>query len=62
MMVEMNGSMISIFQKYHIHNLGKHWFSNNSMTNILSLNNIDNKFRITIDTSIEYTMKVYFPK
>ena len=62
MSAEMNGSVVSAQQKCLIYNLGKFWFSTDSMTNILSLSNAANKHRFTIETSAERTMKVYFSK
>ena len=33
--------------------LGKHWFNENSMTNVIALSDMTTKFKVTMDSSKE---------
>ena len=42
--------------------VGEHWFSENSITNVLSLSDVADKYRVTLDTDDEKAFKVYFSR
>ena len=48
--------------KYLIYELDEFWFSIDSIASILTLRNVADKYRITIDTSAEHSINVYFLK
>ena len=60
--VETNGDTTTTKQKYFIPDVGEHWFSENILTNILSLSDVADKHRVTLDTDEEKAFKVYFPR
>ena len=62
MHIETNGGMTTTKQKCFIPDIGEHWFSENSITNILSLSDIADKHRVTLDTDEEKAFKVHFPR
>ena len=47
-------------KQYEVPYLGEHSYNSISMTNIISLSNITNKYKVTIDTEKEKAMVVHF--
>ena len=62
MPAKINGHIASTRQKCLTYDLDEFWFSTNSITNVLSLSNEADKYRITMGTSSEQAMIVYFSK
>ena len=60
--IETNGGSTIVKQKCYIHDIGKHLFSAKSMTNILSLSDIADKHKVTLDTSEEKSFRVHYPR
>ena len=52
------GAMMST-QKCFVPNLGEHWFNEESMTNIIALADMADKYKVTMDTSNERAMLVH---
>ena len=48
-----------VTQKYKIPHLGTHWFYSNAITNIISLADISEMFRVTMDTQKEKALIVH---
>ena len=55
-----NGKLVSN-QKCMIPNLGEHWFNKNSMTNIVALKDMTDRYRVTMDSDKEKAMFVHMP-
>ena len=51
--IETNGYSTTTKQKYHTHDIGEHWFSTKSMANTLSLSDVADEHKVTLDTSEE---------
>ena len=62
MHIETNWGVTTTKQKCYVPDIGEHWFSEKSITNILSLSDIADKYRVTLDTDEEKAFKVHFPK
>ena len=62
MHAETNGGVTATTQKFYIPDIREHWFSENSITNILSLSDIVDKYCVTLDANEEKAFKVYFPR
>lgn len=59
--IDTNSSgRITSRKKYMFRNLVEHWFNKYSVTNILSLSDVADKYRITLDTEKERVLRVYF--
>ena len=54
------GKLIST-KKCTIPHLGEHWFNEDSMTNIIALSDMTNKFWVTMDSNIEKALFVHLP-
>ena len=48
-------------KKCTIPHLGEHWFNEDSMTNIIALSDMTDKFRVTMDSNIEKALFVHLP-
>ena len=57
--IEKNGSNTTIKQKCCIHDTVEHCFSDELMINTLSLSDIVDKYKFTLDTSEEKALKVH---
>ena len=53
-----NGQLVSN-QRCMILNLGEHWFNKNSMTNIVALKDMTDRYRVTMDSEKEMEMFVH---
>ena len=62
MHIETNGGVTTTKQKCYVPDIGEHWFSEKSITNILSLSDIADKYRVTLDTDEEKAFRVHFPR
>lgn len=62
MCIEINRGVTTAKQKCYVPGVGEHQFSANSITNILSLCDIADKHRVTLDANKEKAFKVYFLK
>ena len=51
--------MAEHFQTCEIPFLGTHWFNEGAITNIISLADLNKKYKVTIDTAKEKTMIVH---
>ena len=47
---------MTVTEIYDIPHLWTHWFNSEALTNIISLANIGNKYKVTMDTSKEKAM------
>ena len=56
-----NGSPLISNQASNVPHLGTYWFNPNSITNIISLNEMADCYRATMDTEKERDFKVYLP-
>ena len=54
--------MTTTKQKCYVPDIGEHWFSDKSITNMLSLSDISDEHRIALDTDEEKAFKIHFPK
>ena len=57
--IQTNGGILTITQTCEIPHLGKHWFNKDAITNIISLADLSEKHRITMDTAKERSMTVH---
>ena len=60
--VETHGGSNVTKQKCHIHDVGEHWFSAKSMTNVLPLSDVVDEHKVELDTNEERALKVPFPR
>ena len=51
MTVKGNGGDLKTHQKSHFENYGEVWFDEREITNITSLKNVKEKFRVTYDSN-----------
>ena len=56
-----NGQLIST-QKCIVPYLGEKWFNKDSMTNIIAMKDMTDKFRVTMDSAVEKALFVHMPK
>jgi hypothetical protein len=61
MSIETNGGILSTNMKGFLQNYGEVWYHPNAITNILSLNNIKNKYRVTYDSEKDNIFFVHKP-
>jgi hypothetical protein len=59
--VMTNGGLLMSKQKCEIPHLGECWYNPHSITNIIALSDMTNKFRVTMDSSKEKALLVHFP-
>ena len=55
-----NGQLIST-QKCNVPHLGEQWFNKESMTNIIAMKDMTDRFRVTMDSAIEKALFVHMP-
>ena len=53
--------MATTNQKCYVLDIGEHWSSAKSIDNMLSLSDVADECRVTLDTSKEKAFRVYFP-
>ena len=56
-----NGGDLKTHQKVHVGNYGEVWFDERANTNIMSLKNVKEKFRVTYDSDRDGTFTVHKP-
>lgn len=56
-----NGGVLEVNKKCDVPHLGTHWFSDNAITNVISLAHMADKFRVTYDSDKEKAMIVHLP-
>jgi hypothetical protein len=56
-----NGGPMVSKQKCTVPHLGEHWFNKDSITNIMALCDVTDKFRVTMDSSEELALLVHMP-
>ena len=56
-----NGGKMVSNQVCEVPHLGTHWFNKDSITNIISLDHMTDKFRVTLDSNEEKALLVHFP-
>ena len=54
------GSLVSNM-KYIIPHLGEKWFNSESMTNIIAMKDMTDRYKVTIDSAVEIVLFVYLP-
>ena len=59
MTVKGNGGYLKTHQKAHVENYGEAWFDERAITNIMSLKNSKEKFRVTYDSDRDKTFTVH---
>ena len=62
MHTEANGGVTVTKQKCYIPDIGEHWFSEKSITNTLSLSDIADGHKFTLETDEEKAFRVHFPR
>ena len=62
MTVKRNGGDRKTHKKAYVKNYGKLWFDERAITNIMSLKNVKEKFRVTYDSSRDNTFTICKPK
>ena len=62
MNVLVNVGSIMTNQKSHVRNYGDVWFDKRSITNILSLKNIQKRYRVTYDSTFNRDFIVHKPE
>ena len=61
MTVKLNGVTIKTTQKSYVKGYGEVWFDERSITNILALENVKNKFRVTYDSNNDVFLRLHKP-
>ena len=61
MSVNGNGGSITTNKKGHLKHYGDVWFDKRSITNILCLKNVKQKYRVTYDSSTDGVFTVHKP-
>ena len=61
MTVKVNGGDLKTHKKAYVINYGEVWFDERAITNIMSLKNIKEKFRVTYDSGRDGTFIVHKP-
>ena len=61
MTVKGNGGLLTTNMKADIHNYGEVWFDPSAITNILSLKNVREKYRVTFDSDGGNTFIIHRP-
>jgi hypothetical protein len=56
-----NGGPMVSQQRCQVPHLGEHWFNKDSITNIMALCDVTEKFRVTMDSSKEKALLVHMP-
>ena len=56
-----NGQLVSS-KKCFVPDLGEHWFNSESMTNIIAMKDMTDKYRVTMDSAVEKALFVHMPK
>ena len=56
-----NGHLMSN-QKCLVPHLGEHWFNSDSMTNIIAMKDMTDKYRVTMDSAVEKALFVHMPE
>ena len=59
--VKGNGGDLKTHQKAHVENYSKVWFDERAITDIVSLKNVKEKFRVTYDSNRDGTFTVHKP-
>ena len=59
MILQTNAGQINIKQKGYLKNYGWVWYDPRAITNILALNNVKQKFRVTYDSATDDTFIVH---
>ena len=57
-----NGGSITTNQKAHVRNYGDVWFDKRAITNILSLKNVQKRYRVTYDSTFNRALVVHKPE
>ena len=57
-----NGGSITNNQKAHVRNYGDVWFDKRAITNILSLKNVQKRYRVTYDSTFNRAFIVHKPE
>ena len=60
--VQGNGGSITTNTKAFVKNYGEVWFDTRAITNILSLKNVKNKYRVTYDSKSDDVFTVHMNK
>ena len=61
MTVKGNGDNLKTHKKTYVKNYGEVWFDGRAITNIMSLKNVKEKFRVTYDSGRDGTFTVHKP-
>ena len=61
MTVKGNGGDLKTHKKAYVKNYGEVWFDERAITNIMSLKNVKEKFRVTYDSDRDGTFTVHKP-
>ena len=61
MTMKGNSSDLKTHQKAHVKNYGEVWFAEREITNIMSLKNVKEKFRVTYDSDRDGNFTVHKP-
>ena len=61
MTVKGNGGDLKTHKKAYVENYGEVWFDERAITNIMSRNNVKEKFRVIYDSDRDWTFTVYKP-
>ena len=61
MTVKGNGGDLKTHKKAYVKNYGEVWFNERLITNIMSLKNVKEKFRVTYDSDRDGTFTVHKP-
>ena len=56
-----NGGSITTNHKAHVHNYGDIWFDKRAITNILSLKNVQKRYRVNYDSTFNRALIVHKP-
>ena len=59
MIVKGNSGDLKNHQKAHVKSYGEVWFDERAITNIMSLKNVKEKFRVTYDSNRDGTFTVH---
>ena len=61
LVLNTNGGVMESNMICDVPHLGTHWFNKNSLTNIIALKDMADKFRVTYDSENERAMQVHMP-
>ena len=61
MIVKVNGGNLKTHKKEYVKNYGKVWFDERATTNIMSLKNAKEKFRVTYESDRDGTFTIHKP-